>query len=152
LCKNFGVEGKSSSYNIKFNNLSLFEDNELLKEFKKYSLQDSVALLDALLKAQTIYYNKYEVDLAEALSTSTLSLRIFRKHLLSQNIPIIKGKHDDFIRKSYLGGATDYYQGVGEGVYCYDVNSLYPLAMKQGMPGDIIGEYALILRISSVSV
>jgi hypothetical protein len=47
LCEVFGVEGKSSEYNPKFNSLDLFYNEELLKEFKNYALQDSMALLKA---------------------------------------------------------------------------------------------------------
>ena len=35
-----------------------------------------------------------------------------------------------FVRKSYFGGATDYYRGHGYNLKYYDVNSLYPFAMK----------------------
>lgn len=121
LCKTFNVEGKISNYDIKFNNLSLFvcKNQDLLEEFKKYSLQDSVSLLKALTKAQQIYYNNYEVDLVDALSTSSLSLKIFRKHFLDKNIPVLKGIQDDFIRKGYFGGATDYYSGKAEQVHYY---------------------------------
>src|ERR1700676_2411214 len=47
LCNVFGVEGKSSEYNPEFNDLSLFNKPDLLKEFITYSFQDSVALYQA---------------------------------------------------------------------------------------------------------
>jgi hypothetical protein len=45
---------------------------------------------------------------------------------------------DSFIRKSYFGGATDYYKGYGKDLYYYDVNSLYPYAMLKPMPFKLI--------------
>ena len=45
---------------------------------------------------------------------------------------------DTFVKKSYFGGATDYYKGYGENLYYYDVNSLYPKAMLNPMPYKIL--------------
>ena len=35
-----------------------------------------------------------------------------------------------FFKKSYTGGAVDVYKPMGENIYRYDVNSLYPYVMK----------------------
>jgi hypothetical protein len=55
-------------------------DTQLLCEFNKYAEQDSKGLYEALIKAQSIYYNDYGVDITKVYSTSTLSLRIFRQN------------------------------------------------------------------------
>lgn len=148
LCGVFNVPGKSSIYNQKFNDLSLFNDNELLEEFKTYSLQDSIALYNVLDKAQELYASEYNIDLTSILSTSTLSLKIFRQKYLNFNIPILKGSVDRFIRNSYFGGHTDYYKAyISEGYY-YDVNSLYPFAMCKPMPFELIKEYKDMTNIN----
>jgi hypothetical protein len=58
LCKNFEMPGKSSEYNQLFNKIDFFinnnENTHLFSEFKKYSIQDSVALLNCLLEAQKL--------------------------------------------------------------------------------------------------
>lgn len=59
---------------------NILYNETLLQEFIEYSVQDSVALLKALLKAQEIYIDKYNIDISSELSTSTLSLKIFRKN------------------------------------------------------------------------
>ena len=141
LAKNFSVQGKISKYNEEYNSLTLFDNESLLNEFKTYSLQDSVALLNALNKAQNIYINEYDVDIATIVRTSSLSLKIFRKNYQNIDIPILKGSIDSNIRKSYFGGATDYYKRYGEKVYYYDVNSLYPFAMLNDMPGRLLKEH-----------
>lgn len=138
LCEVFGVEGKISKYNPKFNILDLFYNDYLLNEFKIYALQDSVALLKALLKAQEIYLRDFNIDITSIVSTSSLSLKIFRTKFLKVDIPILKGSIDNFIRKGYFGGHTDYYKGYGENIHYYDVNSLYPYSMMKPMPFKLI--------------
>lgn len=134
LCKEFGVKGKKSSYNPIWNDFSLFNDVILTNKFIKYALQDSLAILEALLEAQYIYWDTYGVDLATIWSTSTLSLKIFRSRFLDKVIPSLTQAQDFYIRKSYFGGATDHYKRYGENLYYYDVNSLYPSVMIKPMP------------------
>jgi len=134
LCKNFGIPGKFSKYNQEFNNLDYFKNNKSLTEFKEYSIQDSVALLNCLIKAQQIYLDKFKVDITSIVSTSTLSLKIFRQHFQNMDIPILNNYTDKWIRQSYFGGATDYYKPYGEKLKYYDINSLYPHAMLKPMP------------------
>lgn len=141
LCKVFNVEGKYNKYNVKFNTLDLFSNENLFNEFKKYAIQDSEALLKALLKAQEIYLRDFNIDITSIVSTSTLSLKIFRQKFLDVDIPILKSSEDNFIRKSYFGGHTDYYKPYLTNGYYYDVNSLYPLAMCKPMPHKLIKFY-----------
>jgi len=138
LCKMFKVEGKISKYDERFNSIDMFNDPKLLEEFKQYAVQDSSALFDALIKAQDLYFSMYSVDITSILSTSTLSLKIFRQMFLNVNIPILKESEDGFIRKGYFGGATDYYYAYCENAHYYDVNSLYPYAMLNDMPLEMI--------------
>jgi len=134
----FGEKGKTSQYNPAFNDISLFDNKELFEEFLIYCKQDSLALFNALNKAQEIYKEKYFVDITDVLSAPSLSLKIFRINHLDIDIPILKNSIDSFIRKSYFGGATDYYKAYGENLYYYDVNSLYPYAMLKPMPLNLI--------------
>jgi hypothetical protein len=141
LCKVFNVSGKTSKYDNRFNNINIFKNLDLLEVFKEYSLQDALALYKALDMAQTLYSTKYSVDITTVLSNSTLSLKIFRQTFLNENIPIMKGVDDDFIRKAYYGGATDYYKAYATDLNYYDVNSLYPNAMLKDIPHEIINKY-----------
>jgi len=45
---------------------------------------------------------------------------------------------DGFIRNAYYGGGTDVYKAYGQDLKYYDVNSLYPFAMKNPMPYELI--------------
>nr|YP_010759074.1 DNA polymerase [Hericium alpestre]WEX31988.1 DNA polymerase [Hericium alpestre] len=134
LCKVFKVDGKFMKYNKDFNNFSLFKDNILLAQFQKYAEQDAFCLLESLMKAQQIYLDKYEIDIISILSTSTLSMKIFRTKFLDEEIPTLSLEEDRIIREAYFGGATDYYKLYGEKLYYYDVNSLYPYAMCNDIP------------------
>jgi hypothetical protein len=141
LCKQFNVEGKLSKYKEEYNSIDLFNDHILLEEFKAYSMQDSVALYNALYNAQELNYNKYRIDICDIVSTASLSLKIYRAHFLHDEIPLLTDFEEKFIRESYLGGATDYYKAKGENLHCYDVNSLYPYAMMQPVPHKVIGKH-----------
>ena len=74
LCKTYGVEGKTQKYDIsKFNNFNLFKDLDLLTLFKEYSIQDSKALAEALLVAQSNIFLDYSIDITDCLSASNLA-------------------------------------------------------------------------------
>lgn len=134
LCKTYGVEGKLGKYNPKFHQIDFFNNPNLFKTFKEYAIQDAEALLAALNVARKWYFKMFKVDLASIVSTSSLSLKIFRKHYLKHKIPILSEWLDSFIRRAYYGGGVDYYKKYGENLYYYDVNSLYPFAMLKPMP------------------
>lgn len=138
LCKVFAVEGKLTPYNPKFNSIELFNNPRIWGLFKKYSLQDSISLYNALYYAQFLYFNKFGVDIESIYSTATLSLKIFRTKFLDKDIFILPQKIDTFIRQGYFGGGTDVYKSYGKKLYYYDVNSLYPYAMLNPMPYDLI--------------
>jgi len=145
LCNLFGVEGKITKYDIRFNNLELFNSPRLWGLFKQYALQDSIALYKALFTAQLTYFNKFGVDIESVYSTATLSLKIFRTKFLDKNIFILPQHIDLFIRQGYFGGGTDVYKAYGKLIHYYDVNSLYPAAMLNPMPYDLVKPYLINL-------
>ena len=140
LCKTFGVEGKLNKYIKAFNSLELFHNPSLLQTFVEYGLQDSVALYNALIKAQSNIFNDFKLDITSRniVSTSSLAFNVFRSKFQKIEIPILNNAQDSFIRKGYFGGATDYYKKHVKNAKYYDVNSLYPYAMLKDMPGRVI--------------
>lgn len=144
LCKMFNVDGKLSEYNPAFNKLSLFNNDKMLNSFINYGIQDSIALYNALTHAQLRIYIDFKLDICSVniVSTSSLAFNIFRMHFLKVEIPILNNVQESFIRRGYFGGATDYYKKYATNVKYYDVNSLYPYAMLNDMPGKLIKFYA----------
>ena len=140
----FGVDGKLTQYNPKFQDISLFNNPKLLNTFKKYSIQDASSLYHGLTSAQMFYWNKFKVDIETVYSTATLSLKIFRTNFQDKNIFILPYNIDLFIRNAYYGGGTDIYKAYGKNVYYYDVNSLYPYAMLKDMPYNILNNGKMI--------
>jgi len=138
LCNTFKIKGKLSNYDIRFNNIDLFNNPRLFHSFKDFAAQDSLALYEALRMAKNIYFRNFRVDITTIFSTSTLSLKIFRRKFLKTNIPILPNEIDSFVRLGYYGGATDYYKAYETNLKYYDVNSLYPFAMKNPMPLNLI--------------
>lgn len=92
LCDILSVRGKSSIYKQEYHKISLFnkKNEKMLAEFKEYSLQDSNCLYDCINKLQELYIQEYNVDITTILSTSTLSMQIFRRKFLRVNIPVLK--------------------------------------------------------------
>ena len=131
-------------YNPKFNSIDLFNNSELLQLFMEYSLQDSKSLYESLYLAQLYYFNTFKVDIESVYSTATLSLKIFRTTFQNDPIYILPSNTDGFIRNGYYGGGTDVYQAYGENIHYYDVNSLYPYAMLNAMPNEILNNGKLI--------
>lgn len=87
-----------------------------------------------MLKAQELNWSKYQIDIEDVMTVSSLSLKIFRKLYLDDNAFHIHIPNRDspytFIRRGYYGGHVDVYKPYGENLYYYDVNSLYPFIMK----------------------
>lgn len=139
LAKVFKVKGKSSEYNDKFHDLSVFYDPGLFKVFKEYSIQDSIALWNTINLAQLEYWDKYQVDITTVVSASSLAFKIFRSKYLKVSLPIPYPDEDNFIRDSYYGGATDVYKAQGVKMHYIDINSLYPAAMLNKIPFEFKG-------------
>jgi DNA polymerase type B, organellar and viral len=82
-------------------------------------------------------YIEFNAQLTDALTISRLALNIYlNKYLKDHQIPIIS-KYDmfKFIQLGYYGGITEVYKPYGENLIYIDVNSLYPHAALNPMPG-----------------
>lgn len=139
-----------------FNQLyEIFSEYWNLKtETIKYCDLDCVVLYQVINKFSDLIFKMFRIDLLKYSTLSSLAFAIFRTSFLKESkIPLIHGEMYEFIKKSYTGGSVDVYKpkpSSNKKVYRYDVNSLYPYAMKQyPMPvndptyfeGDILQNY-----------
>lgn len=138
---------KISSYDPEFNNLTLFNNPEKL--FLKYSMSDSAALYHTMVNAQAWYYKEFSIDISEYVSTASLSLAIFRRKNITEDIDIIipDKATDAYVRKAYYGGPVDYYYREAQNVKYVDVNSLFPAAMMHAMPHQVINVHSTMENI-----
>ncbi|XP_057544023.1 DNA polymerase-like [Amaranthus tricolor] len=129
LCPELGAKGSIPHSELEVSNLQGHSEDLI-----NYLRQDILILGGVMLKAQKIYWDKYNIDIEEMMTLSSLSLKIFRNNYLddeSFHIHLPTRNQDTFIRRGYYGGHSDVYKPYGENLYYYDVNSLYPYIMKE---------------------
>jgi len=107
---------------------------ERKNELMDYMKQDILLLAGIMYKAQQIYWNLYKIDIVTKITLPSLALTIFRKHFydpIKTPISIPNANVDSFIRRGYYGGHSDVYKPIGDNLFYYDINSLYPYVMKK---------------------
>jgi len=103
----------------------------------KYLKNDLDGLHQILVKANKSLFLNYGLDITNSLTISSLAMSLYHsKYYIKANIPLIKNTqiYRD-IKSAYYGGITEVYRPYGENLYYYDVNSLYPFAALNYMPG-----------------
>ncbi len=108
----------------------------LKDECIKYLIKDLTSLLVVMDTFNKHIYKNYDLQLTDCSTISRLALSIFLKSFLNTScIPIITSNMYNDIRQSYFGGITEVYKPYGKNLYYYDVNSLYPYAALNSIPG-----------------
>jgi hypothetical protein len=128
-----------------FDKVKLEEYNDYLNQFKdkkwnlktetiKYCELDCLVLYKVIENFSDRIYNLFRIDILNYPTLSSLAFAIYRSNYLKNSkIPLITGNIYEFIKKSYTGGSVDVYKPFPENnlkIKRYDVNSLYPSAMK----------------------
>ncbi|XP_042453061.1 DNA polymerase-like [Zingiber officinale] len=124
-----GTKGSIAHDDVKVSNLQ-----DLREEYITYLRQDVVLLGGVMLKAQEMCLSKYNIDIENIMTLSSLSLLIYRSNYLDEKkypIYLLNRNQDAFIRRGYYGGHSDVYKPYGENLFFYDINSLYPYVMKK---------------------
>ena len=161
LCKTFDTEVKKSvfpydfvsKYNlfyvgnkpdIKYYNKidiksyeEVHDNNWSLKEETiRYLENDLISLFNVIDEFKRKIYINYHTHITRSLTISGLSMDIFLRRFYDKNIPLINKKSIYMdIKNSYFGGITEVYKPYGKKLFYYDVNSLYPYAALNPMPG-----------------
>nr|YP_009690412.1 DNA polymerase family B [Coniferiporia sulphurascens]QEG57192.1 DNA polymerase family B [Coniferiporia sulphurascens] len=120
----------------------------------RYCSKDVVSLYQILEKFSVLIYLKYNLNITSSSTLPSLAYKIYRTHSLPHDVEYLKttdkkGKEvikrdvqshinditiKEFteLKQAYYGGHVDMYiPSNKEKIYHYDVNSLYPAAMKQ---------------------
>lgn len=121
-----------SHYTKAVNKITVFSYWKELIE--SYCINDCIVLYQVLVKYQSLIFSSFNIDIIKYPTVPSLAFAIYRMHYMpSDTIPITKGKVFNFIRRSYTGGSTEMYKpnAIGQNIYCYDVNSLYPSVMAK---------------------
>lgn len=109
---------------------------DLKEECLKYLRLDLVYLFRVMDAFKKEVHLRHGVEVTKASTISKLALNIFMSKYFKDNIPLISSKSVwADIKESYFGGITEVYMPYGEDLFYYDVNSLYPYAALNPMPG-----------------
>lgn len=104
------------------------------EEAIKYCELDCKVLYQIIKKFNLLTFDSFNINIDKFPTLSSLSFAIFRKNYINKNeddmmIHQLHGEISDNIRQSYTGGAVDMYLPIGNDLFAYDVNSLYPYVM-----------------------
>jgi len=99
-----------------------FENRSKLEEYLK---RDLYLLYNVLLK----FFEA--VDFVNSISLSSLSLTNFRRSLEDEIYYKMNKTLDEYGRRFYSGGRCEVFRFLGENIYYYDVNSMYPFVMRE---------------------
>lgn len=146
---NYNGEVPDYSY---FNNITHAEYLEYVNQFKNQSWNvkketltyleyDLISLFNIIMEFNQIIYEKFKINISRVRTISGLAFLIFTsKYYNESETPIYftKGKLESYIRQAYVGGIVDVNVNYTDyTTYKYDVNSHYPNAMLQPMPGGL---------------
>ena len=121
---------------LEYNNI-ITNNWDIKNECLKYLTKDLLSHVNVMDEFSKILFENFNCQLTESLTISRLALNIFLKRYLdNKKIPLIN-KFDifNFIKTGYFGGITEVYKPHGKDLIYIDVNSLYPYAALNPMPG-----------------
>ena len=125
--------------NLNINDYNLIPNNNwnLKLECLNYLRKDIIGLYKVMNEFSRLIYIHFNIQMTEALTITRLALNIFKsKYYQNQSIPAINKIYlFNFIKEGYFGGITDIYKPYGQDLIYIDVNSLYPYAALNSMPG-----------------
>jgi hypothetical protein len=116
-------------------------DWNYMKESLKYLHADCKSLYQVLIAFFNDVYSNFKVNPQRNVSIPGVAFKNWKGNYLpdlqkKEGITVCDLSHDydAFLREGYLGGIVDVYKPYVKDGYYYDVNSLYPTAMKCLMP------------------
>lgn len=133
-------------FQIFFENITKEEFNSYFENYKnnnwnlkleaiKYCAQGCIALFRVLETFGKYLFDLFQINISNISTIPSLAFKIVRVHYLSNSVvlPVLAGRIFDAISQAYFGGLVDMSVPKNfnkELVSHYDVNGLYPYAMK----------------------
>lgn len=129
---------------------SRFENNNwsLKIEAIKYCELDCKALYEVLSNFSNSFFKKFRINITTTPTLPSAAIKTYRSSFIPKavKLPAIGGKMYDDIHNAFYGGHVDMYiptNPKGTKVFGYDVNSLYPSAMRdKEYPVNFIGYFS----------
>lgn len=106
--------------------------------WKEYNQVDCVKLYKVLEKFH--HYVENVLCGEVGITAPATAVKLLRRKYLKQSINRNVSTHD-FVRQAYFGGRVEVFKRRGSGLRYYDINSSYPAAMLEGMPGSVCNEW-----------
>ena len=153
--KTFGFPGKLT------HSLEIEENH---KSWENYVRRDCEALYESLNQFQHLITDRLGGEMG--ITSPSTSMKLYRRRFMGHGkTPAIIPQHRHFkscegsqldaegkkeacegclhrwIRAGYYGGRTEVYRKGGKGLSYYDINSSYPKAMLEDMPGGVVKNY-----------
>ena len=110
---------------------------DLKSECLIYLNKDIKGLFEVMNEFSRLVYIHFNIQMTESLTITRLALNIFKQnYYVNQSIPFINKIYlFNFFKEGYFGGITEIYKPYGQDLIYIDVNSLYPYAALNPMPG-----------------
>nr|AYM32746.1 DNA polymerase [Termitomyces sp.] len=107
----------------------------LRKETLIYLNKDLTSLFEILNIFQRHLFEDHNLEMTEPIS-SLAKTKFLKYYLKKSKIPLINSNNlFNFLFSAYFGGITEVYKPFGKDLIYLDVNSLYPSAALNHMPG-----------------
>jgi hypothetical protein len=132
LAKAFNVLGKVS-FDVTNNDTALLTDPIFRSNLLEYNKQDCKVLYDVMVAFNQSIDNLFKMSIFDSSTLPGLAFKLFKTKFLKDPVEITW--YEDYLdyKEAYRGGAVDVYKPHGHNLYYYDVNSLYPYAMKTNL-------------------
>lgn len=140
--ENLFYEGSNPDISM-YNNITpemYIESKVEMFNFKESSIKylelDINIWFEIWVKSNQQIFLDYNINMQDSITISGLAMKLFIHDYYDNNIPRIDTSsvyHD--IKLAHYGGITEVYKPYGENLNYYDVNSLYPFASLEDMPG-----------------
>lgn len=121
-----------------YKNIAVESYNKLIKkdwnlknELLKYLTRDVELLYNSLLITHTEFYSLFNINITDSKTLSSLSHKLYFGLFYKKRYDIrnLSGKMEDFIRRSYKGGAVNCFDNKIFSCFILDFNSSYSASM-----------------------